>query len=318
MKHRKIIIDILIILLALLLFIIWDQNYIGKTEPTSSLSLVKYYEVYLITTDEKYQFWQYMNEGAADMAALTGIGYFWRFPDERDPEKQIDIINEAVNQGAEALLVAADDPRLISRAIEDAKARGVEVIYVDAPANEEAITTLSTENYEAGFVAGQRMISYLDSLGIKGGSIGIISIKDKSTTMRREEGFKEAMVGEPSYKILQTVYTNGEPDIAQQAAEQVIDQNVDLVGLFGTNEGTTQGVGNAIKANDNRFVGVGFDKSDITMKLLGDGSLKVIIEQNPYTMGYLGMAEAIAGILGKNTGPSFINTGFSVLEIEQY
>ena len=48
------------------------------------------------------------------------------------------------------------------------------------------------------------------------------------------------------------------------------------------------------------------------MKLLNDGSLKVIINQNPYTMGYLGMAEAIAAILGKNTGPEFINTGVTV------
>jgi ribose transport system substrate-binding protein len=89
---------------------------------------------------------------------------------------------------------------------------------------------------------------------------------------------------------------------------------ITYVGKYRFNVGTSQGVGYAIKANDNRFVGIGFDKSDITMKLFNDGSLKVIINQNPYTMGYHGMAEAIAAVLGKDTGPSFINTGFSVLE----
>jgi ribose transport system substrate-binding protein len=316
MKQRKIIIDILVITLAFLLFTIWYQNCIRKTAPASSIPLVKFYDVYLITTDEKYQFWQYVDDGAADMAALTDVGYYWRFPDERNPEKQIELINEAVKDGAHALLVAADDPKLISGAIEDAKARGVVVVYVDAPANEEATTTLSTDNYEAGFVAGQKMISNLDSMGIKSGSIGIISLRDKATTMHREEGFRDALAAEPSYIILQTVYTDGEPDNAQLAAEQVINQNSDLVGLFGTNEGTSEGVGLANKANDNKIVGIGFDKSDITMNLFNEGSLRVIISQNPYTMGYLGMAEAIAAMIGKDTGPSFIDTGFSVLEKE--
>ncbi len=250
------------------------------------------------------------------MAALTGVKYFWRYPDERNPDKQITVINNAVDDGAVALLVAADNPKLISGAIEDAKARGVKVIYVDAPANEEAVTTLSTENYEAGFAAGNKMIEYLEGQGMESGSIGIVSIINKSTTMQREEGFRDAFAEKTDYTILKTVYTNGEPYNAQLAAQELINQNSDLVGLFGTNEGTSEGVGYANKAYDNRIVGVGFDKSDITKKLLNEGSLKVIIEQNPYTMGYLGMAEAIASILGKNTGPNFINTGFTILEIE--
>ncbi|MDF2538938.1 MAG: periplasmic binding protein/LacI transcriptional regulator [Herbinix sp.] len=314
MKPKKILIEILIVVFAFILFTIWYQNCIRKTVPTTSLALVKNFDIYLITTDEDYQFWQYVNNGAEDMATLTGVRYYWRAPDERSPEKQVEIINEAVNSGAEALLVVADDPILISGVIEDAKARGVKVVYVDAPSNEEAITTLSTENYEAGFAAGQIMLSKLTDMGINEGAIGIINIRDKITTMQRVEGFRDALAEEPSYNVLEAINTNGEPRSAQLAAEQIIEQNSDLVGLFGTNEGTSQGVGNAIKANDNRFVGVGFDKSDITLDLLYDGSLKAIIDQNPYTMGYLGMAEAIAAVLGKDTGPDYIDTGFKILE----
>ena len=250
------------------------------------------------------------------MATLTGVKYLWRYPDERSTDKQITIINNAVDDGAAALLVAADNPKLISGAIEDAKARGVKVIYVDAPANEEAVITLSTENYEAGFAAGNKMIEYLESQGLESGSIGIVSIINKSTTLQREEGFRDAFAEKTDYTILKTVYTNGEPYNAQLAAQELINQNSNLVGLFGTNEGTSEGVGYANKAYDNRIVGVGFDRSDITKRQLNEGSLKVIIEQNPYTMGYLGMAEAIASILGENTGPSFINTGFTILEKE--
>jgi ribose transport system substrate-binding protein len=83
--------------------------------------------------------------------------------------------------------------------------------------------------------------------------------------------------------------------------------------LFATNEVTSEGVGTAIKANQNRIVGIGFDKSDLNLKLLDSGSLKAIVVQNPYTMGYLGMAEAFAALKGYDTGPSYIDTGVSVL-----
>jgi ribose transport system substrate-binding protein len=314
MKHRRIIVDIAVIIVAFFVFVIWYENCIKDTVPTSSFSQVSSYDVYLITPDESYQFWQYMNQGAADMAELMGVRYFWRVPEDRTARKQIEVINEVVNDGADALLVAADDPKLISNAIEDAKARGVEIVYVDAPANEEAKTTLATENYDAGYIAGEKMLSYLDQLGMDSGSIGIISIEDKSTALQREDGFRDALAAKLRYIPLPTVYTNGESAEAQQAAENLINQNSDLVGLFATNEGTTQGIGNAIQANNNKFVGIGFDRSDATMRLLDGGSLKAIINQNPYTMGYLGMAEAMAAMLGKDTGPTYINTGFTVLE----
>ncbi len=49
------------------------------------------------------------------------------------------------------------------------------------------------------------------------------------------------------------------------------------------------------------------------MNLLADGSLKAAMAQNPYTMGYLGMAQAIAALKGFSTGPATIDTGVSVL-----
>ncbi len=314
MKYRKIIFDILVIMLAFALFVVWEQKNIRSTRPASSASFIKFYDVYLITTDEDYQFWRLMNQGASDMAALTGIKYYWKFPKERSTEEQISIIQEAVENNAAALLIAADNPKRIASAVEDAKARGVKIVYVDAPANEEALTTLATDNYAAGRSAGEKMISYLKRKGLDSGSIGIISIREKSTTMQRENGFRDAFTNEQGFTILDTIYTNGKPAASQLAAEKLISQNKNLVGLFGTNEGTSEGVGYANKENNNQFVAIAFDKSDRIKKLYDNGSLQAIIEQNPYTMGYLGMSEAIAGILGKDTGPSEINTGYSILE----
>ncbi len=312
-RLKRLIIDIAVILLAFILFIIWHRNFLENSIETISPNL-KYYKVYLITTDKGFQYWGILNQGAEDMAALAGVQYIWDAPAVRNTDQQIEIINRAVEHGANALLIAADDPKRISGAVEDAKAKGVKIIYVDSPAFEEAITTLSTDNYEAGILAAQTMISILDDRGITSGAIGIVNLSDKANTKLREDGFRDTMIKDGRYQILNTVYTfSDNPAITEEAAETIIKKNENLVALFGTSEGTTIGVGTANKNNNNKYVTVGFDKTEANVKLLNAGSLSAIIDQNPYTMGYLGMAEAVAAILGKNTGPEYIDTGVSVV-----
>lgn len=313
MNVKKVIVNIIVLILSFLIFAVWYQTSVINSAQTVSAP-IESYKVYLITTDKEFQYWTFMDKGASDMAKAAGIQYIWDAPEKRNVNKQIEIINKAVEDGANALLVAADDPKEITEAIEDAKAKGVKVIYVDSPANEEAITTLATNNYAAGLVAGQTMLSLLEKVGINSGSIGILSIPGKENSAERESGFREVLQADNRFMILNTVFTNGDSEITKEATERIINDNKDLVALYATNEGTSIGIGNAIKANDNRFIGVGYDATDEMLQLLHDGSIKAIINQNPYTMGYLGMAEAIAAIFGKNTGPSYIDTGISVVQ----
>ena len=73
------------------------------------------------------------------------------------------------------------------------------------------------------------------------------------------------------------------------------------------------GVGNAIAANDNAIVGVGFDKSDAILNLVKDGSLLCTMAQNPYDMGYQGMMTAAAALQGE-TEFEDVDTGVSVID----
>ena len=311
---RRLIINLGVIAVAFLFFILWYQRYIEYSTQIMTVQSEKRYQVQLITADKGAQYWGAMNQGAADMAILTDANYRWEAPAKRNVERQIELIHNAVEQGAEALLVAADDPVLISSAIEEAKNKGVKIIYVDTPADEEPITTLSTDNYKAGVKAGRVMLTILEETGRKVGSVGIITLTSKTNTKLREDGFRDILEQDGRYKLLETVVTEtDDPVVAQKAAERLINENQDLVALFGTSEGISIGVGKANKSANNRYAGVGFDKSDALLKLLHEGSINAVIAQNPYTMGYLGMAQALAAIQGRDTGPKYIDTGVSVL-----
>ncbi len=269
--------------------------------------------VYLITMDKMDQHWVKVDEGAKTMAKALGLKYKWDAPEAKDNAKQIEAINNAVADKANLILLAANDPKAISTAVKNAQSKGVKIIYVDSPAEVPVIATLSTNNLQAGVLAGQTMVDELKAAGKTAGKIGIISVNTATnSTMNREKGFRE-VVGAAGYKILTTEYKDGDAAASQEAAVGFISGNADLAGLYGANEGSTVGVGNAIKASKKPIIGIGFDKSDAILGLLKDGSLKAAMAQNPYTMGFLGVAQAYAAINGLSTGPAVIDTGVAVL-----
>jgi len=274
------------------------------------------YKIYLITMDKSDQFWKIMDNGAREMASMIGITYEWDAPLTRDVNKQIQIFNNAVAAGADAIMLAASDPLRISRAVEEAKAKGIKIIYVDAPAFEEAVTTLATDNYTAGKIAGENMFYELEEMGLTYGSIGIIGVTPENrTTVNREMGFRDYFRLFVRYQILETIYTNGDPELAKQATEKHIRDNPDLVGVFSTNEGSTLGMGYALRENDINIIGIGFDITAVIQEMIRDNTIKATLVQNPFTMGYLGMAEAVAALRGFDTGPQLINTGVTVVNI---
>ena len=272
------------------------------------------YKIYLITMDKSDLYWKVMDNGAREMASMLGVTYEWDAPLTRDINKQIQIFNNAVEAGADAIMLAASDPLKISSAVEEAKAKGVKIIYVDAPAFEEAVTTLATDNYTAGKIAGENMFYELENIGLTYGSIGIIGVTPENrTTVNREMGFRDYFKLFVRYQILETIYANGDPQLAKQATEKYISDNPNLVGIFSTNEGSTLGMGYALREYDINIIGIGFDSTAIIQEMIRDNTIKATLVQNPFTMGYLGMAEAVAALRGFDTGPQLINTGVTVV-----
>ncbi len=266
----------------------------------------------LITMDSIDQHWVTLNEGAQKAAQELGVTVQFMAPNTKDDAQQIECVNNAVSAGAKAIIVAANGPDAISSALKEASAAGVKIVYVDSPANVEAEATFSTDNKAAGKTAGGEMLKALESAGVTEGSIGIINVNAATDScVMREEGFRSAFEG-TGYELLETQYGEGDAAKSQSIAENYITQGV--VGIFGCNEGSTTGAGNAIKASGKAgVIGVGFDKSDAILGLIDDGYLLCTMAQNPDVMGYEGVKAAVAAINGESLGGKVTDTGVSVL-----
>ncbi|SBV92617.1 Predicted protein [uncultured Eubacteriales bacterium] len=269
-------------------------------------------KIALITMDSIDQHWITLNEGAQKAAKELGVTVDFMAPNTKDDAQQIEQVNNAVAGGYQAIVVAANGPDAISSALKEAAGKGIKIVYVDSPANVDAEATFSTDNTAAGTTAGNEMIKALEAAGVTSGSIGIINVNAATAScVAREEGFRAAFEGK-GYTLLETQYGEGDAAKSQGIAENYITQGV--VGIFGCNEGSTTGAGNAIKASGKSgIIGVGFDKSDAILGLINDGNLLCTMAQNPDVMGYEGVKAAVDAINGKDLGGAVTDTGVSVL-----
>ena len=269
----------------------------------------------LITMDSIDQHWVTLNEGAQEAAKELGVEVQFMAPNTKDDAQQIECVNNAVSAGADAIIVAANGPDAISSALQEAVNQGIKLVYVDSPANVDAEATFSTDNEAAGKLAGEEMIKALEEKGITSGSIGIVNVNASTdSTVQRETGFRSAFEG-TDFELLETQYGEGDAAKSQTIAENYITQGV--VGIFGCNEGSTTGTGNAIKASGNAdIVGVGFDKSDAITGLIKEGYLLCTMAQNPDVMGYEGVKAAVAAVNGEDLGGEVTDTGVSVINAD--
>lgn len=270
-------------------------------------------KIVLITIDSMDQHWVNMDLGCKKAAQELGnVDYTWLAPDVKDDNKQIECINNAVAGGATAILLAANGPDAVTSVLKEADQAGVKIIQVDSFANYPCVQKLGTNNVAAGKLAGEQVMAKLKEKGITKGNIGVVSVNAATTsTVNREEGFRSAFQG-TKYKILATQYGEGDAAKSKDIAANFITQGV--VALFGANEGSTVGVGNANEESGNAVVAAGMDKSNAVINLIKGGSLICTMAQNPDKMGYEGIKTAMKALNGEKVTPDYVDTGVSMLD----
>ena len=302
---KKVIVFVLVAALALTA--VFAQ---GASESSS-----KSYNIHLITMDQMDQHWVACNQGAQEAGKELGVKVVFNSPDTKDDNKQIECINNSVAQGADAILVAANAPDSQVSALKEAAAAGVKIVYVDSPANFESLRLFATDNEAGGKKIGEALLAELNKKGITSGKIGVIGVNPATESCNsREKGFRSAFTG-TNFTLLETQYCDGDATRSKEAADNFIAQG--CVAVYGSNEGSTVGAGNAVKeakAAGIDVIGCGSDASDTNKSLVKEGALLCIMGQNPYQMGYQGVKAAVDILNGVDMGGyKYVDTGVNVI-----
>lgn len=305
--------NLIILFIAALILSCGDKT---KSENSNASSDSK--KIVLITMDSIDEHWLSVRNGAEDkVKELGNIELIFRAPaGKTDPNEQTRMAEDAINQKADAILLAPSDPAALAPVAAKIKEANIPLILIDsALSTEDYDAFFSTDNEAAGALAGETFAKLVNGRG----KIGIVHAQPSSTTaIARGKGF-ETKIKEiaPNIQVVSVQYSDGDKARALNIATDIMTANPDLVGFFTSNEGSTIGVARAIEdmGKKDSIMLVGFDKSQDTIRALENGTLKATIVQNPYKMGYEGIQTAVDILEGKEVS-RLTDTGVNVVTLE--
>ena len=269
-----------------------------------------------------HEFWKSIHAGAVKAERELGVKTLWKGPlKEDDREAQIEVVENMISRGVQGIVLAPLDDMALRRPVRNAARSGIPVVIIDSALNsEDHASFVSTDNRVGGQKGGRRLA---ELLGGKGKVVMLRYAEGSASTMKREQGFLDAMAENPGIEVVSAnQYGGATTESAYKASENLLapykkDGGLAVDGIFCPNESTTFGMLRALQDAGlaGRVKFVGFDSSEKLVQALAAGELHGLVLQDPMNMGYLGVKTLVRHIRGE-TVEKRIDTGSIVATAE--
>lgn len=270
----------------------------------------------VICKGSQHEFWRAVEQGAMDAGEELGIRITFDAPeDESQIDVQIEMMKKAIEDGADAIVLAPLDTERLNPVIEEATSKGIPVLTLDSDVtSDKRVATIGTSNESAGAIAARNAVQLMGGRG----EIAVIAhVEGAQTAIERYNGFANEIKTNygDKVKIVDLGYCNGDVQIAKELALTYIKEYPNLKCIYGTNEGSAVGAAMAVEelGLKDEITVIGFDSSDAEIAYLETSVIDGMMVQNPYNMGYLGVRNINKVLDGKeieekiDTGATYVN-----------
>ena len=238
----------------------------------------------------QHQFFIDIDEGLRNLADERGVELLINDPSQ-DAARQVSAIEDFIQKGVDGMVVISIDGVTAIPAMEDAAAKGVPIVTVDAVVESSSVSAhVGTVNEVAGYELGVYTKEYV--AGNYGGpvKIGIVTFLESPIQQQRIAGFKRGMGDETSITYLNPL-PGYDREEALNTTEAMLQANPDLDIIYATAENGVIGVKAALESAGNDEVKVvGFDLTDESADGIRSGSIVAMIQQQPYEMGRIALS----------------------------
>jgi ribose transport system substrate-binding protein len=252
-----------------------------------------------------------MRRGAQEAADRLGVTLQVQAAErEIDVEKQMQIVENMIQTGIQALCITPSGSREIVSALVKAKDAKVPIIVVDTRVDAKAAadagvrteTFVGSDNYEGGKLAGEYLIK------VTGGNahVGILEgIPGHETGDSRMRGFRDAVKGSPGITIVASQPANWERDQGFNVFQNMLQAHQDIDSVFACSDLMALGAIEAIAAagRTGRIRVIGFDALDDAKKAIAAGTMEASVAQFPSEMGRVAVESAVKVIRGETVSP---------------
>jgi ABC-type sugar transport system substrate-binding protein len=230
-----------------------------------------------------------MEAGGKEAAAKFGVDFIYQGPVDTNPVDQMQIVQNLIDQGVNAVAVSVLDASSIAPVVEAAKAKHVALFTSDSDAPKSGRALYVAQATDEGL--GDAIIDEMVKRVGEDAKIGIVSGEATASNLNAWIGFMQARAKAkyPKLKLLEPQFAGGTAQRAAQIATDLMTANPDLKGLIGVASTTCPGVGQAIETAGKigKVIGTGYCSPNTARAYLKSGSFGYSVLWDPKELGYL-------------------------------
>jgi ribose transport system substrate-binding protein len=260
--------------------------------------------------------WGTIKQGADTAAREFNVNlYFYAPLQEEDVEGQINLVNQALDENVDALILAASDFKELVEVTEKAYDKKIPVIIIESLVDTDKIHSyIATDNLDAGRKAGNALIEIAGPAC----NVAVMNfIKGTSNADDREKGLLEVIEDHPKINVVAKEYCLSDINLASKLTKKIISENENLDAIVALNSISSEGVAQAVEEMGlaGKIKIIAFDSTTREIDYLEEGIIQATVIQNPFSMGYLGVKYAVE-MLNGNKIDSYFNTESKVITKE--
>lgn len=235
------------------------------------------------------EYWNDFIEGIQARSKDEGYEVIISIEDD-SAKNQIRSINDFINKGVDAIIVAAIDETQLEPTISEALVNGIKVVGHLHDLNDFNVM-YGPKEYEMGFMAGRYMGKLLKDKDIKNPRLAMLTYPELVTLIDREKGIEDGLREFVPETIIVEKVPGNKPDMGKTAAIEVIKRYPNINGFVGINDNGLLGALEAAdemgitKRNDFFIVGIGGDGKTLN-SIVNDSPFKATVNIDPWLNGY--------------------------------
>lgn len=289
------------------------NNTSDKTEPNEvkilsnnadidvNLNADKEYNFFFICPIMGSPYWNNLISGIETADIYYGVHTETIGPEELSEEKRFAYFKQAVACRPDGIFMSAFANPEYADYVNKVIKSGVPVAFIESDASaiedkanmQEATYWVGTDNYAAGYLAGETMAKAVNKkakIGILTGSLELDNIT------RRVDGFCDAVSKYPEMGIITIESSDSSTEKGMKIVEEMLE-NYEIDAILGTSATDIVAAANIVQDQKRSDIClVGFDDLEATKNYIKNGVVYATIAQSAYDMGWLSVQLLIQDI----------------------
>lgn len=259
----------------------------------------------VVTKDNTAAWFKRMEVGVNEAGETLSVNVIQKGPANADAASQVQVIDDLIAQGVDAIAVVPIDPGAIESSLENALNQGIAVVTHEASNQEN--TLFDIEAFTSEDFGASLMDSLAGEMGEQGKYAMMVGYTTSTTHMEYANAQKSHQ--EEAYPDMELINSGQVPsaeseesvDIAYERAKETLKANPDLTGFTGVASPDSPGIAKAVEElglqDQVNIVGVGTPNEFETF--VKAGTINKLLLWDPANAGYAMVSAAVKILSGE-------------------